>query len=96
MIDYNKLKIGRCYKIGGRRPLVIMEYKVHFKGRMEISGYTPKRYEEYNKFNTLYKPEDKDYRTIAEVEGIEMPPRTSIRINSNCSFEEVLNFEKNN
>ena len=89
MIDLSKIQLGKCYRIGGRTPLVLIKYQYGTGKRVTISGYTRTKMKEYEKFNILYEPLTKDFKTIAEVEGTERPELTTIRVNSNTKVEEV-------
>lgn len=77
---------GKCYKLAGRGPIVVVRIVYGTGNRIRVAGYTPKHYREYMKFNTY----DRDTLKLqSEVEGIEMPPLKEFRINSTSKVEEI-------
>lgn len=72
-------ELDECYIIGGRPPIVITGLSYGTGKRIEVSGYTPRRYADILK-TQIY--DGKTQRTLAELEGIKPPPATRFRYNS--------------
>lgn len=82
-----RMRVGQCYRIAGRPPVVVMGMEYGTGKRTKISVYTPSEYEQYMKHYTYFSPDD--LRTVAEAEGTDMPMTTLYRINSKTKIEEV-------
>lgn len=87
------LLLGHCYKIAGRRALVITQYRVDYGNARKgvyiyVQGFTPRKYEQYKKFCTIVE-NDPEFRTVAQVEGITQPVPTRFRFRQGSKIEEV-------
>lgn len=80
------IETGNCYKIAGRRPIVVVRLQYGTGKRYTVEGYTPRRYAQHLKFN-VYDPEAQ--KTLAEIENIAPPIRTRFRFNSKSSIEKI-------
>lgn len=82
----NLVEPGKCYRIGGRLPLIPVRIEYGTGKRIRVTAYTPHRYSRYLKFN-VYDP--KTQKTLAELEGIQPPAQTHFRYNSTSKVEEL-------
>lgn len=80
------------WRIGGRRPLVVMGYQANRDVRITLDVLTPSDYDIWLKFHTIDRRIALSQATIAETEGLtpaDKPTYGKIRINRNCHFEWV-------
>lgn len=85
------IKIGEPYKFGGRPTLIPV--KIHVRSdsrRVIIEAYRPDEYKQWLKFYTYHPP---TRQTIAVIEGIAKPKRTTIRVNMKTLEKMIANNE---
>lgn len=87
------IKPFHCYRIAGRRPIVVESYRrqVDGTGYISVTGYTVSRWKRWVEFHTYddSRVSAGDYRTNGDAKGLAYPRPTEFRFRPSSKVVEV-------